>query len=490
MLGDETVEKIAHIFHEYPVLFIVGLLFILITILSISHFTKIVIQIVKLITQNISQDAVDIRQSIQEIYQHIVKIVLICKEPLDPKVNETTKQPTSETSYNCIFSPKKCKHQAERTGIDALLTLLKSGNIGEAPLKFERLFKNYMYYWLQESMDTTRVALVSLLLLKDKNFINDNKDSILDFVKCCFDKKRGGYSIVPGKEASIYATSNAIEVINHVLYKQRSEKLIDNGSIDELKDGKINSIKDFLKRCINTKNSMHYIYDDPENNSTDSIIIMYLAWRLLWSLNKENEFFELIPKQDVENYIRKCERPIGGFASNPLQKEPSVSATYFALLLVGEEPYREKLLNIRNEFFVKKNDKISEFIDKCWDEQRGGYGASVGTLPSLQPTYFALRIRNLLGLEPEEEKTKRIRQFVKDCYCEGGGFAFSKHFSPKEPFLHATLTALQILETRHLHLYDWCSRDDWYTLTDAQKEETKNFVCKFYNQNVGGFFEN
>ncbi|MGR3310509.1 MAG: prenyltransferase/squalene oxidase repeat-containing protein [Candidatus Brocadiales bacterium] len=398
--------------------------------------------------------------------------------------------PPSSYSSNLVMPYMKCifshtgvdkRQKAKRSVGDAFLTLQRSGNIGEPTLKFDRLFRKYMSFWTQECTDTTRVALLSLHLLHDKSFIIDNQSRFVKFVNQCFDKKLGGYSVVPMKKASIYGTLNAIEIIKYALCKRKEERLINNRSIEELKENKIKSIEGFLRKCTTTKDNLLYIYDDPNNEDTDSICVLYLTWLLFWTLNKEDSFFELISKNAITSYIKQCEvHPGGGFASNPHQKAPGISATYFGLSLIGgDETYGGKLPEIHNEFFVDKKHKFSNFINRCWNDQMGGFGASFRTLPSLNATYFALRITKLLNL-PIEERIKKIKLFVQDSYCDGGGFAFSNYFSPKEPSAHATLWALQI--------DDFFSKHDWGIIIDIEKkEETKNFLHNLYNRKKGGF---
>ncbi|HHT9126444.1 MAG TPA: prenyltransferase/squalene oxidase repeat-containing protein [Candidatus Brocadiia bacterium] len=431
-------------------------------------------------------------------------------------------QPPVLPSYikPCIFSIKdaELREEAKRDVGNAMLVLLRSSDIGLEPG-----FRDYMYCWLQRSIDTTRAALVSLSLLKDGGFIKHNQDRILNFVNRCFDEKQGGYSIVPfptpnGKEekVSIYGTSNAIEVIKHALGIPIKEKLINNGNTNEFlkkiiewRDTKLN---EFIRSCVELKDNIHYVYDQPGNNTTDGICVTYLLSRLFWSLNRENKLFELIPKSEIENYIENCEKSIDvdgsalGFAPSPSQKKPTMSATSFALSLMGDKPYyKEEFTKLRNKFFNdEKKTKFLKFIDRCWDEQRGGYGASEGRIASTNGTYFALRIMNLLGLKIEKDKIERIKQFVRECYCDGGGFTFSKDFSPKMPFAHGTRWVLQIDKelseknegslTKVLSkenggiLIKEPSKKDGGILTNEQREETKDFlIYELYNREEGGF---
>lgn len=371
---------------------------------------------------------------------------------------------------HCIFPfESKEVEQAKRQVKHYVRILSQTGNIGEPSLKFERDFRSYMDYWPVEGIDTTRATLISLTSLKNESFIEKHKDSILNFVESCFDKEQGGYRIVPGefKEPTIYATSNAIEVIRR----------LNKGDIDEKKKS---LIKSFLKKhCRKTEDNVYTMYDTVENG-TDGIFPVYLTWRLLRSLNEEKFFNDgLISKDCISQYIRKCYTDIGGFVLNPSQKEPGMSTTYFALSLIDKAFDSES----GKKFFDEEKIKIEAFMYNycwnCWDDgQMGGFSTARGTLPSLRGTYFVLLVMDLLGTDIGE-KGDAITRFVKRCYCDGGGFALldSETFLPKVPSAHATRWALQIEEVLGKSI-----------LEEKEREETKNFIQKkLYNTKKGGF---
>lgn len=176
----------------------------------------------------------------------------------------------------------------------ALYTVVTSGVIGDRTIKFEASFKKYMKYWTKTSIDTTRSALISLQLLNDDKFIDENKEIFIKFFNTCFDKQKGGYTFVPNnngdKVPSIYSTSNAIDVLHKIDEKVSTDK--------------INLIKKFLKTCVKKDSDFTYLYDNSvgekqKQNNIHDISTLYLTKRLIEKLNNNgsDKIFDLVPEQ-------------------------------------------------------------------------------------------------------------------------------------------------------------------------------------------------
>lgn len=395
----------------------------------------------------------------------------------------------------CIFF-SKISTEAPSDVSKAMIAMAKMGSIEERQLQFESYFWKQIPSWLQDNLGSTCAALVSLNLLNDIDFINKKKDDFVKFVRSCFKgDTNGGYSNVPDKEekGSVFGTAYAVEVLRYALDKKENEKLITNGSIEQLTDKEIKSIEGFLGACRRSgeKDNKVPLRDKPEGG--DSILVIYLVRRLLWTLNKENEFFNLISKKDIGGYLNKCYQD-GGFKSSPSVNTLDISTTFFALSLIdGKKPYERILPEMRKEFFEEKKNAIYAFLEKCWDSQRGGFKPSIEpSLPTLKDTHFALQILDLLGRELEAEKIPKMKEFVGNCYCKGGGFKFSKEdFLPSA---HATRCALQIDDWFLKH--NKADQNDTFLdgvttieiIDSKKKEETKSFLHnKLYNKDTGGY---
>lgn len=268
--------------------------------------------------------------------------------------------------------------------------------------------------WLQDNLASTRAALVSLNLLNDLDFIKANKELFAKFVRSCF--KGDCYSNAKREEGSVYGTAYAVEVLRYALGKKENEKLITNGSIDQLKEEETISITKFLSNCTQSgeKDKGVSLHDKPAGR--DSILVIYLVRRLLWSLNKDDDvFFGLMPLKNIKNYLEKCYCD-AGFKSNPSVNTPDISTTFFTLSLIGgnkgEKPYEEIVPELHKKFFEEKKPAIREFLEKCWDSKKGGFRPSAeASLPTLKDTYFAMQTMGLLGLEFfEEEKTSKMTE--------------------------------------------------------------------------------
>lgn len=385
----------------------------------------------------------------------------------------------------CIFSGHEDdeKINCARTLGEFDSILKKINVIGKPQLQYDKHFIRYMSFWKEECIDTTRAVLVTLRLQGKTDFIKTNQKKLLEFVDSCFHGDDGGYSIIPKEIPSVYATSNAIEVIKDTLLIENDKKLINdgnnkfklaNGNDYEFSTDNIFSIKNFLKK---TKNGFS-VCDEIGDKNSDAICVIYLAWRLLWNLDKVNIFFDLMPHHVLMEYIEKCYRK-GGFASREQQKEPSMANTYFALSLIKKLfDNNPKIYDkMHDEFFTNKNHEISNFINKCWDSNTGGFSASIGSAPSLNSTYFAIYNMKLLKIN-FESKQNLIKEFIKRCYCQGGGFAITinEYLSPKVSLAHAARWVFQIDK--------FCGNN---ILNENEKIETNHFLNRLYNSDKGGF---
>ncbi len=356
-------------------------------------------------------------------------------------------------------------------------------------LRYEENFVKQIEHWLEvPTMDASREALLALTLLKEnKGFVESHREMLINFENICFDKELSCYSSLSKGEASIYGTNNAIEIKKFILLRERDETLQENELLPSNKE----SIISFLKACI-TKNEdgICYIYNTPKDPDSDGMSVIYALARLLMSLGEKNSFFDLVPKDGIIKYMKACDNKGGGMNSKPSLNEASLSSTFFFLTLISHEFYGNVLNDLYMEYIERQRSNIFQFIiNECYDEDTGGFRSSIGAIPSLGGVYYALRTLELLNYKTAEiaENTHKnilndVSKFLENCYCSGGGFAFSSRKFPtyNVPSAHATKWATLI---NNKFLSNGLS-----VLTDDKIKDTNRFLHALYDQEKGGFW--
>ncbi|MCP4374366.1 MAG: TIR domain-containing protein [Deltaproteobacteria bacterium] len=358
-------------------------------------------------------------------------------------------------------------------------------------LKVEQNFLRQIHRWpIEPTLDVLREAVLLLLMLGEKSFVEKHKNRFVSFADQCFDEKQKSYSFRPNGKASIYGTNYAIDLAKLVDFKETNEKL----SGEEFLFDKKEHIVRFLKKCVTKEGDFSYVRNEPDDLDTSGISAMFILSRILYSLDMEDVFFELVDKNNnLEKYIDNCRSKNGGFVSCPDQGESTLASTYFHLSLVDYiNKFKYKNTNKNFELYDKyflddlEMSKFYRYANSLYHQESGGYLYSVGSVPSLYGTYFALKILSLLKYDFITFLGKKvlndIDEFVKGCSCQNGGFALSTSdfLALSVPSINAVKWGILINRFLAIEYNDVGNISDWETLLleiqRDKKESTKKLL--------------
>jgi hypothetical protein len=336
-------------------------------------------------------------------------------------------------------------------------------------LSCDPAFNRYTRLWVKgPTLDATNGALEALRLLGCSAF-DDGK--IYRLLKRQFLPQTGTFA-TDGTPVSggIYGLHNALGILKSLhglppkkalglrLYEEALRRI---GRPEPRRD--IERFRLFLRKCVASGRSRGGLVDHPSMDPyIPTVTTLHTTTSTLWNL-WENDckdlLDEILPLSAIEQFIRKCLREktiegqeIAAFAINPQVGELCTNTTFFALEtlwhLAGEKlAEREDLLN------EKQRERILRFLTHvAWVEGSGGFRSTIGEIPSLNATFFALRALRRLSLPAFTEfvgtHLEAILGFVESC-SDDGGHAFTNRHDRYLPTPLATRYALQIRELLH-----------------------------------------
>lgn len=398
---------------------------------------------------------------------------------------ETTPPPEPEYTTLCTFY--ELKKKANLTDREEKKAIALFNNFFEEVVRstsrvwgqektvlvIEPIFRSYMFHWLAPCTDSTFYSARCLNIIK-KDFVDEHKDKINNFIINRYDRKQKGFINVPKESPTLYPTSTAIATLKTINGIDMEERLVTNGNPTSLKKEDCDTINAFIQTC--RKDS--YFLNSPHHKESYSLWSLWMAYRILWNLNMERVLVETKGPNIVESFIKDCltkeDESCWGFSPRPSLVR-GVCPTFFAIHFLSKERDKARKIEEFYDEIIKNSAKFINFLNKCWNEKDGAFSSVEGGVGSLHAVYYAIRMADILGRKKDVLNHKRepIERFIETCRCHEGGFSLR----PGDiPTAFATRMTVEISS-----MLDMTIHKKW------DKEISKFIVEGLYDEEEGAF---
>lgn len=299
-------------------------------------------------------------------------------------------------------------------------------------------------HWREPGLAVTQFALDALKKLRSeelKDYCQNYKQNLIEFLISNFDKNAGGFKQHAGSSPTIYATYLALNIINifhdENYNKDYFEPLGYKGACEVLGAGRIVKIENFIKSSQDMKTGgfleapgVGYQATIPRTNAA------FLALRHLESeIPNKAKMLEFLTsvclKKDINGGM--------GFSAIPRGEVLSCS-TWFSLKLLEQ-------LDQKN--WIEENKiPLMNFLKSCWSENQmiGGFGGKFDTPPTIAHTCLVIScFSEIFKVRPQDignpVDPQKIVNFVKSCQSNGG-FSFIKKIAPDA---YSTRNAIKLM---------------------------------------------
>lgn len=385
------------------------------------------------------------------------------------------------TTPPCVFLELKKEAKLTNTEMDTINRFIaelnsitpRFGKPEKTDLIIDPIFQTYLFYWLTLCTDTTFYSIRCLDTIGRRDFICDNKKEITEFIMNSRYIKKSGFIIVEKEDPTLYATAmgiNTLKVINEIDWTQ---PLITNGEPTGLNKEKL----DTINTLIRTSAKDGYFLDNSTEPESHDLWTLYVTSRILWNLQRKSTLFDMIDSSIIVNFIRDClkkDEACWGFSYRPETPIRGMSATFYGLDFLDK--YKDVSPDVKKLYdeIMENADKFYAFLNRCLSKEDGAFSSLEGGLSALHATWFAMRIKKLLGKKLEDERNGTVVKFVERCRdSTSGGFSLIPGYTPTA---YATRWAVEILSMVNMN-----DSNGWY-------DGVYRFITeRLYDEEEGGF---
>ena len=333
---------------------------------------------------------------------------------------------------------------------------------GTVFLSCDPAFNRYTRFWIKgPTLDATHGALETMLLLhKDPLRLAAGERQLYALLARQFIQETGMFA-TNGRDLSggIYGLHNAIGLIktmNHLHARERLGLTRYRSAIKKIGQEPalaLERMTEFLRECVSDDHDGGLLDHPDVTPRRSSVTTVHTAISTLWNLYGKNAYKHLdriLPLSHIAKFLRRCLRqtkvgkvPVAAFTIHPDVNELCANTTYFATETIRH-------LGLDHLLTGEVKSRIANFLTRIsWRYREGGFSSTIGEVPSLNATFFALKALLSLSrptfLALVRQNHAKIYSFVDSCGREGG-YAFTNHFDRYLPNALATRYAVQILE--------------------------------------------
>ncbi|CAH6722402.1 geranylgeranyl transferase type-2 subunit beta [[Candida] jaroonii] len=322
------------------------------------------------------------------------------------------------------------------------MTLLSKKHIDYVVNLNSEMSKQSYEHWLSEHLRMNGLYWGIMTLVTLKSLDSLPRQSIIDFVLSCVDKRSGGFGAYPQHDGHILSTLSAVQILSIL------------GALDELDK---ESVIKFTKNLQLPNGS----FQGDSFGETDTRFV-YTALSILSILEGLEE--ELVNKS--LDYLKQCENFDGAYGMRP-----------------GAESHGAQVFTVIASFAICNrldlvNDKLSSWLSER-QVKNGGLNGRPEKLPDVCYSWWILSPLAILKKLKWIDLSK-LEQFILDCQDDEGGVSDRKGNQTDVYHTCFSLTGLSIIndELYEGNKYDMDSIDPVYCMPYSATKTFKPWPYK------------